>query len=142
MALQSLFIRGWKQLSAYSSFIEELNSINLQVDDSSNKKDKNIVNKLYEEGTAVMSSQEEIDIWVKNVIYGEYNTGRYERAFEHFSEYAKMGNATAQYYLGKMYYNGEGVSKDYAIAVEWYRKSAEQGNADAQCSLGYMYTFC
>ena len=129
------------RFSDVSSFIEELNSINLQVDDSSNKKDKNIVNKLYEEGTAVMSSQEEIDIWVKNVIYGEYNTGRYERAFEHFSEYAKMGNATAQYYLGKMYYNGEGVSKDYAIAVEWYRKSAEQGNADAQCSLGYMYTF-
>ena len=129
------------RFSDVCSFIEGLNSISLQVVDSSNKKDKNIVNKLYEEGTAVMSSQEEIDIWVKNVIYGEYNTGRYERAFEHFSEYAKMGNATAQYYLGKMYYNGEGVSKDYAIAVEWYRKSAEQGNADAQCSLGYMYTF-
>lgn len=129
------------RFSDVCSFIEGLNSISLRVDDSSDKKDENIAYKQYEEGTAVMPSQEEIDIWVKNVISGEYNTGRYERAFVYFSEYAKMGNATAQYYLGKMYYNGESVSKDYTKAVEWYRKSAEQGNADAQYSLGYMYTF-
>ena len=129
------------RFSDVCSFIEGLNSISLRVDDSSDKKDENIAYKLYEEGTAVMPSQEEIDIWVKNVISGEYNTGRYESAFEHFSEYAKMGNATAQYYLGKMYGDGRGVSRDYAKAVEWYRKSAEQGNADAQCNLGYMYYY-
>lgn len=129
------------RFSDVCSFIEGLNSISLQVADSSDKKDGNIAYKQYEEGTAVMPSQEEIDTWVKNVISGEYNTGRYESAFEHFSEYAKMGNATAQYYLGEMYYYGKGVFQDYAKAVEWYRKSAEQGNADAQCSLGYMYTF-
>ena len=129
------------RFSDVSSFIEELNSISLQVADSSEKKSENIAYKQYEEGTAVMPSQEEIDTWVKNVISGEYNTGRYESAFEHFSEYAKMGNATAQYYLGKMYGDGRGVSRDYAKAVEWYRKSAEQGNADAQCNLGYMYYY-
>ena len=129
------------RFSDVSSFIEELNSISLQVADSSDKKDENIAYKQNEEGTAVMPSQEEIDIWVKNVISGEYNTGRYERAFEYFSEYAKMGNATAQYYLGKMYYEGQcvGGSRNYAIAAEWYRKSAEQGNAEAQHSLGSMY---
>lgn len=130
------------RFSDVSSFIEGLNSISLRVDDSSDKKDGNIAYKQYEEGTAVMPSQEEIDTWVKNVISGEYNTGRYETAFEHFSEYAKMGNATAQYYLGKMYYEGEGVSKDYTKAVEWFRKSAKQGNAIAQYHLGYMYTYC
>ena len=129
------------RFSDVSSFIEELNSISLQVADSSEKKSENIAYKQYEEGTAVMPSQEEIDTWVKNVISGEYNTGRYESAFEHFSEYAKMGNATAQYYLGKMYGDGRGVSRDYAKAVEWYRKSAEQGNADAQCNLGGMYYY-
>ena len=65
----------------------------------------------------------------------DYNSGRYDSAFEGFSEYAKMGNATAQYYLGKMYEDGLGVSRDYVKAVEWYRKSAEQGNAAAQCLL-------
>ena len=129
------------RFSDVSSFIEGLNSISLHVDESSDKKDENIAYKLYEEGTAVMPSQEEIDNWVKNIISSEYNTGRYKSAFEHFSEYAKMGNATAQYYLGKMYYLGEcvGVFQDYAKAVEWFRKSAEQGNATAQCKLGTMY---
>ena len=97
------------RFSDVCSFIEGLNSISLRVADSSDKKDENIAYKLYEEGTAVMPSQEEIDIWVKNVISGEYNTGRYESAFEHFSEYAKMGNAKAQYYWGKMYGDGRGV---------------------------------
>ena len=127
------------RFSDVSSFIEGLNSISLQVDDSSDKKNENIANKLYEEGTAVMPSQEEIDTWVRNVISGEYNTGRYESALEHFTEYAKMGNARAQYYLGEMYSYGRGVFRDYAKAVEWYRKSAERGNARAQYSLGRMY---
>ena len=129
------------RFSDVCSFIEGLNSISLQVADSSDKKDENIAYKLYEEGTAVMPSQEEIDNWVKNIISSEYNTGRYKSAFEHFSEYAKMGNATAQYYLGKMYYEGQcgGGSRNYDKAAEWYRKSAEQGNAEAQCYLGYMY---
>ena len=129
------------RFSDVSSFIEGLNSISLHVDESSDKKDENIAYKQYEEGTVVMPSQEEIDNWVKNVISGEYNTGRYESAFEHFSEYAKMGNATAQYYLGKMYYEGQcvGGSRNYDKAAEWYQKSAEQGNAAAQFSLGYMY---
>ncbi len=127
------------RFSDVSSFIEGLNSISLQVDDSSDKKNENIANKLYEEGTAVMPSQEEIDTWVRNVISGEYNTGRYESALEHFTEYAKMGNARAQYYLGEMYSYGRGIFRDYAKAVEWYRKSAERGNARAQYSLGRMY---
>ena len=130
------------RFSDVCSFIEGLNSISLQVDDSSDKKDENIAYKLYEEGTAVMPSQEEIDNWVKNIISSEYNTGRYKSAFEHFSEYAKMGNATAQYYLGEMYFYGRGVFQDYAKAVEWYRKSAEQGNSKAQYSLGCMYKEC
>ena len=127
------------RFSDVSSFIEGLNSISLHVADSSDKKDGNIAYKQYEEGTAVMPSQEEIDTWVRNVISGEYNTGRYESALEHFTEYAKMGNARAQYYLGEMYSYGRGVFRDYAKAVEWYRKSAERGNARAQYSLGRMY---
>ena len=128
------------RFSDVCSFIEVLNSISLHVDESSDKKDENIACKLYEEGTVVMPSQEEIDSRVKCLIWC-YNTRRHESAFEGFSEYAKMGNATAQYYLGKMYYEGQcvGGSRNYAIAAEWYRKSAEQGNADAQYYLGYMY---
>ena len=45
----------------------------------------------------------------------------------------------AQYNLGLMYDNGQGVPQDYKQAVKWYTKAAEQGDANAQYSLGYMY---
>ena len=52
---------------------------------------------------------------------------------------ADKGEAWAQYNLGNMYANGEGVPEDDATAVKWYTKSAEQGYADAQLNLGFMY---
>ena len=52
---------------------------------------------------------------------------------------AEAGDAEAQFNLGLMYYNGEGVTQDYKQAVYWYSKSAEQGDADGQLMLGAMY---
>jgi len=52
---------------------------------------------------------------------------------------AEQGDALAQFNLGAMYADGQGVPKDYAEAVRWYRKAAEQGDASAQNNLGLMY---
>jgi len=52
---------------------------------------------------------------------------------------AEAGDVDAQYYLGWMYANGEGVPEDDAQAVRWHRKAAEQGLAIAQNNLGWMY---
>ena len=52
---------------------------------------------------------------------------------------AEQGDATAQFNLGFMYANGEGVPKDDAEAVRWFRLAAEQGDAAAQLNLGNMY---
>ena len=52
---------------------------------------------------------------------------------------AEQGNAGAQYNLGVMYANGEGVAENDAEAVKWYRLAADQGDAEAQINLGYMY---
>jgi len=38
-----------------------------------------------------------------------------------------------------MYYNGEGVGKDYVQALIWFGRSADQGNARAQKNLGTTY---
>ncbi len=38
-----------------------------------------------------------------------------------------------------MYYNGRGVTQDYAQAVKWYRRAAEQGYANAHSNLGALY---
>ena len=45
---------------------------------------------------------------------------------------AEQGHAKAQYNLGTMYYNGEGMPQDYAMAREFFRVAAEQGHAGAQ----------
>ena len=59
--------------------------------------------------------------------------------FRQTLQLAEQGNADAQYNLGVMYDNGQGVRQDYAEAARWYRKAAEQGNAKAQYNLGSMY---
>ena len=45
----------------------------------------------------------------------------------------------AQYKLGFLYYQGQGLQQDVAEAVKWMRMAAEQGNADAQFNLGTSY---
>ena len=68
-----------------------------------------------------------------------YERGDYATALAGFQNYAEQGYAAAQFNLGVMYANGEGVPKDDAEAVRWYRLAAEQGNARAQSNLGLMY---
>lgn len=65
--------------------------------------------------------------------------GDFATALKLWKPLAHQGDALAQFNLGQMYYNGDGVAKDYAEAVNWFRKAAEQGIAMAQNSLGSMY---
>lgn len=65
--------------------------------------------------------------------------GRYGEAAAWHLKAAEQAYAPAQYSLGLMYGDGDGVPKDTEKMVEWYRKSAEQGFAAAQYYLGIMY---
>ena len=65
-----------------------------------------------------------------------YKRGDYATALKEWRPLAVKGDARAQYKLGNMYKNGEGVSEDDAKAVKWYRKAAEQGHVRAQYDLG------
>ena len=51
----------------------------------------------------------------------------------------KKGSAAAQFYLGEIFYYGQGAPQNYKEAVKWYKKAAEQGDAAAQSNLGVMY---
>lgn len=62
-----------------------------------------------------------------------------ESAAAWFFRAAEQGHAAAQFNLGLMYAEGQGVSKDSTKAVELFTKAAEQGNVDAQNNLGVMY---
>lgn len=71
--------------------------------------------------------------------HAAYGRGDYQTALKEFRPLAEAGVARAQYGLGVMYDNGEGVPQDYAEALRWYRKAAEQGGASAQYNLGNLY---
>jgi len=68
-----------------------------------------------------------------------YQRDDYATALREWRPLAEQGVAYAQFNLGLMYYNGQGVPQDYAQALQWYRKAAEQGYAKAQHNLGFMY---
>ena len=64
--------------------------------------------------------------------------GDYATALKHLRPLAEQGHAEAQYWLGWMYFNGQGVRRDPKEAVRWFRKAAEQGQIRAQRMLGYL----
>ena len=68
-----------------------------------------------------------------------YERGDFSNAMRMFRLLAEQGDSAAQYNLGNMYYNGQGVPQDFKKAIKWYRKSAEQGNILGQSNLGLMY---
>ncbi len=68
-----------------------------------------------------------------------YKRGDYDTAMTEWRSLAEQGDAEAQWFLGSMYYQGEGVPQDDQEAVRWYRQAADQGDAYAQNTLGYMY---
>jgi TPR repeat protein len=68
-----------------------------------------------------------------------YQSGDYATALREWTPLAKQGDADAQYNLGQMYNQGQGVPQDYKTAVKWWKLAAEQGYARAQYNLGVMY---
>ena len=55
------------------------------------------------------------------------------------SNLAESGNIDAICRMGNLYYDGVGVSKDYAEALKWYQKSATLGHAWSKLRVGDMY---
>ena len=67
------------------------------------------------------------------IIMGDrwYNRNKPNPAVGWYKLAAEQGHARAQYNLGAMYQNGEGVEEDYEEAVKWLTKAAEQGLREA-----------
>ena len=62
----------------------------------------------------------------------------FQEAVKLFRQAADKGNAQAQYNLGIMYKNGQGVKRDDKEAVKWFQRAADQGHAKAQSNLGVI----
>lgn len=68
-----------------------------------------------------------------------YTSGDFERAAREFRPLAERGDRLAQYHLGLLYEEGQGLPRDRAQALHWYTEAAKQGDVDACFAIGQMY---
>jgi TPR repeat protein len=68
-----------------------------------------------------------------------YTAGDYATALRLWRPLAERETRTAQFGLGVLYEDGNGVPRDYAKAEHWYRKAADRGYAKAQYNEGRLY---
>ena len=66
-------------------------------------------------------------------------TRDYASAQEWFERAAAQGHSEAQFFLGLIYIDGQGVPRDYVQARGWFERAAAQGEARAQSYLGWLY---
>jgi TPR repeat protein len=66
--------------------------------------------------------------------------GDYAIAYCHWLPLADRGYAEAQYHIGWLYANGNGLAVDVEKALSWWQRAARQGHADAQFAVGLAYT--
>jgi TPR repeat protein len=62
----------------------------------------------------------------------------YARAVKLLRPKAEEGNTEAQFLLGLMYRDGDGVPQDGRQAANWLRRAADAGHIGAQYNYGYM----
>lgn len=60
--------------------------------------------------------------------------GDYATALQEWRPLAEQGDAKAQFNLGVMYNNGEGVAQDYITAHVWFNIAAAIGNTEVSKS--------
>ncbi|HEV8700613.1 MAG TPA: tetratricopeptide repeat protein [Candidatus Polarisedimenticolia bacterium] len=69
-----------------------------------------------------------------------YQRGDYQTALRELQPLAERGVFEAQFVLGVMYGDGQGVAKNSSESLKWLRRAADQGYADAQVALGSRYS--
>lgn len=57
---------------------------------------------------------------------------------EMYKQSALAGDSTAEFNIGMLYLDGDGVKQSDKLAVEWLTKAAQHGNMHAQCNLGVV----
>jgi TPR repeat protein len=87
---------------------------------------------LYEKGC--FSTRSKFDIALN-----QYNNEQFKEAMDNFMPLAQQGNPYAEYYMGSMFYDGRGTTKDFTRAFKWLTKSSNQNCHEAQYLLAKMY---
>lgn len=68
-----------------------------------------------------------------------YKNKDYSKAFEILSYHADRYEHEAQFYLGKIYFTGNGAKQDYSKAVYWLEEAAIHGHLQSIYNLGVIF---
>ncbi len=71
--------------------------------------------------------------------YGAQDSLELKQATQILTQAAQEGQAEAQFMLGSMYAEGQGVIQDFMQAAHWLLKAANAGHPEAMHHLGMMY---
>ena len=105
----------------------------------------------WRDGLGVFPDDEQVELWFRRGAEAGYDFSQYalgrlletqkraEEAVTWYEKAAAQGNPAAAYRLGKLYLQGELVSKDVPKALEYLTASARQGSPFAQYILGKLY---
>lgn len=70
-----------------------------------------------------------------------YNVKNFEKAYALFYPLAAFSrNAEAQFYLGIMYHDGEGVEKNRDEALKWWKRAMKNGHQEAAYRFSELQT--
>lgn len=67
------------------------------------------------------------------------DAGQYVDALKSFGRSAKNGNTEAQYQIGIMFLEGQGMKANPEDAAYWFRKAAQNGHAPSQFEIGCCF---
>lgn len=68
-----------------------------------------------------------------------YEQGRYAEALKAFGRSAHAGNSDAQYQIGLMFMEGQGIKANPKDAAYWWRKAAQNGHASSQYEIARCF---
>ena len=71
--------------------------------------------------------------------YAAYESGDYRRAYKGLRHLAVKEHVQAQYLLGLLYMDGQGVTKDTGQGISWLKQAAQGGSYLAAAELGQIY---
>ncbi len=68
-----------------------------------------------------------------------YEAARFQDAIREFRSLVVRGHAGAEFMMGVMYFQGQGLVRNQSIAAIWFYKAALKGHAGAQLAFGSMH---
>ena len=64
-------------------------------------------------------------------------TNDYVKAYPYYLKAANLGNASAMHNISSLFFNGQGVSQNYAKGREWLEKAINNGNEHSRYCMGH-----